>query len=312
MFLENVFTTCSLLSLALLSLERLHATLFPFRHCLMLDWVYFKAVVCIWFIAVISASAGAALFLIAPKASQYVWASLIIAVLFTVIVSYAIIALNVKRKAPPYSSGAVSSDRKLTVTLLVVIVLSTVAILPWFFNAVLEVSTRLRGLSAEARFDIRQSLNVFFYANSFVNPLVYTLRMKEFRKATRVWRGSVNTVGQSQIIEMNTVTGWKCLWVTQSLSTQRDIHPVAKMHFKNTYCDWSLWKFSTRNPIADTWNSLNLWLRSSKALNIGSKCSDVQLASWHFFSPFFQPISHLQVYKFITRNTKILFHEAHL
>ena len=76
-------------------------------------------------LAVIPASADAALFLIAPQASRYVWASVIVAVLFTVIVSYAIIALNVKRKVPPYSSGAVSSDRKLTVTLLIVIVLST-------------------------------------------------------------------------------------------------------------------------------------------------------------------------------------------
>ena len=127
MFLDNLFTACSLLNIAMLSLERLHATLFPFRHCLMLDWVYFKAV--------IPASAGAALFLIAPQASQYVWASLIIAVLLTVIVSYVIIALNVKRKAPPYSSGAVSSDRKLTVTILVVIVLSTVTFFPFFLNS---------------------------------------------------------------------------------------------------------------------------------------------------------------------------------
>ena len=95
LFWWAVFITCSLLHLASLSLERLHATLFPFRHCLTLDWVYFKAVVCIWIIAVIPASAGAALFLIAPQASQYVWASLIIAVLLTVIVSYVIIALNV-------------------------------------------------------------------------------------------------------------------------------------------------------------------------------------------------------------------------
>ena len=34
MFLDNLFTACSLLHLALLSLERLHATLFPIRHCL--------------------------------------------------------------------------------------------------------------------------------------------------------------------------------------------------------------------------------------------------------------------------------------
>ena len=207
LLLDNAFTACSLLNLALLSLERLHATLFPFRHCLMLDWVYFKVVACIWVSAMIPASADAALFLIAPQASRYLWASLIMAVLFTVIASYVIIALNVKREVPPYSSGAVSSDRKLTVTLLIVIVLSTLAIVPWFFDAVLKVSTRLRGLSAESRFDIQQSLNVFFYANSFVNPLVYTLRMKEFRKAVGVWCGLANTVGQSQLIEMNTVTG---------------------------------------------------------------------------------------------------------
>ena len=207
MFLDNVFMDCSLLNLALLSLERLHATLFPFRHCLMSDWAYFKAVVCIWFLAVIPASAAATFFLIAPQGNGYVWASFIIAVLFTVIVSYVIIAVNVKRKVPPYSSGAASSDRKLTVTLLVVIVLSSLACLPWSFYAVLEVSTRLRGLCAEACFDIKQSFFFLLYANSFVNPIVYTLRMKEFRKATRVWCDSANTASRSQIIEMNKVTG---------------------------------------------------------------------------------------------------------
>ena len=72
LFLEQVFTTCSLLHLALLSLERLHATLFPIRHCLMLDWVYFKAVVYIWLLAIIPASVAAAFFLITPQGSKYV------------------------------------------------------------------------------------------------------------------------------------------------------------------------------------------------------------------------------------------------
>ena len=207
LLLEQVFTTCSLLHLALLSLERLHATLFPIRHCLMLNWVYFKAIVCIWLLAVILASAITTFFLIAPKATYFAWASLIIAVLFTVTVSYVIIALNLKRRVPSYSSGAVSSERKLTVTLLVVIVLSTLVILPWSFYSVLKISTRLTGLSAEAQFGIRESFNVCFYANSFVNPLVYSLREKEFRKAARVWCGSANTACRSQIIEMNKVTG---------------------------------------------------------------------------------------------------------
>ncbi|XP_029179788.2 sphingosine 1-phosphate receptor 2-like [Acropora millepora] len=207
--LEYVFTNCSLLHLGLLSLERLHATLFPFRHCLMSDWVYFKAVVCIWFSAVIPASASAAFFLTATQGIKYVWVSLIIPVLLTVIVSYVVIILNARRKVPPYSFGAVSSDRKLTVTLLIVIVLSTVTFFPFFFYTFLKISTGLTRFSAEAEFDMRQSLLFFFYANSFVNPLVYTLRMKEFRKGARVWCGSANTnaASRSQIIEMNKVTG---------------------------------------------------------------------------------------------------------
>ena len=205
MLLDNVFAACSLLNLVLLSLERLHATLFPFRHCLMSDWVYFKAIACIWFLAVIPSSTGAVFFLIAPQGSKCVWASLIIAVLLTVTVSYVIIALSMKRKVLPYSSGAVTSDRKLTVTLLVVIIFSTLAFLPWFFHAVLQISRSLRGLSVEAQFDILESLNVFFYANSFVNPLIYTLRMKEFRNAARVWCDSENTANRSQIIELKTL-----------------------------------------------------------------------------------------------------------
>ena len=131
---------------------------------------------------------------------------LIIAGLFTVIVSYAIIALKLKKRVPSYSSGAVSSERKLTVTILIVIFLSSLLFLPSVFVVVLEMRTRLRGLSAEAKFNIREVINFFFFANSFVNPLVYTLRMKEFRKATRDWCSSANTASQSQMIEMNKET----------------------------------------------------------------------------------------------------------
>ena len=207
MFLDNLFSVCSLLHLGLLSLERLHATLFPFRHRLMLDWVYFKAIVCIWLLAIIPASVAATFFLITPQGSKFVWASLTIAVLFTAFVSYVIIALKLKRRVSSYSSSAASSERKLTVTMLVVIVLSILAFLPHLLDAVLEISIKLRSLSAEARFGIGQSINVFFYANSFVNPIVYTLRMKEFRKATRVWCSSANTASRCQMIEMNKMTG---------------------------------------------------------------------------------------------------------
>jgi len=40
-----LFPVSSLLNLSLISLERLHATLYPFRHCLIGKWVYFKVII---------------------------------------------------------------------------------------------------------------------------------------------------------------------------------------------------------------------------------------------------------------------------
>ncbi|XP_068707921.1 substance-K receptor-like [Montipora foliosa] len=166
-YFEFLFANCSMLHLALLSLERLHAPLFPFRHSRMMNWIYLKTVVCIWLLALVLASADAALFLTDLKASKIVWASLMIIVLSTVIVSYMIIIFNVKRNAPPQLSGAGASDRKLTATLFVVTALSTLSILPWFFYAVLGV-TESNTLSKKAIFNIRHSVDVLFYANSFI------------------------------------------------------------------------------------------------------------------------------------------------
>ena len=203
-YFEKFFAKCSMLHLSLLSLERLHATLFPFRHFRMMNWVYLKTVVCIWLLALVQSSAEAALFLTDLKAYRIVWASLMIIVLSTVIVSYMIIIFNVKRNVPPQLSGAGASDRKLTATLFVVTALSTLSILPFFFHAVLGVSES-NTLSKKAKFNIRQSVHVLFFANSFVNPIVYTLRMQEFRNAALI-RCHKITEPQHQSLQMNCVT----------------------------------------------------------------------------------------------------------
>ena len=194
-YFEILFASCSLLNLALLSLERLHATLFPFRHSRLMKWVYLKTVVCIWLLALVSASAEAALFLTDPKAAIIFLASFIIIILSTVIVSYMIIIFNVKRNVPPQLSGAGASDRKLTATLFAVSALSTFFIFP-ILLAVLGV---LRESS-----NIFHSVGVLFYANSFVNPIVYTLRMQEFRNAALI-RCHKITEPQRQSLQMNCV-----------------------------------------------------------------------------------------------------------
>ena len=203
MYFDVFFENCSLLNLALLSLERLHATLFPFRHSRLTNWIYLKTVVCIWLLALVLSSAAAALFLTDLKASYFVWVSLMIIVLSTVIVSYMIIIFNVKRNVPPQLSGAGASDRKLTATLFVVTALSTIFILPSFFNAVLVVR-EFNTLSIKAKFNINQSVTVLFYAKSFVTPIVYTLRMQEFRNAALI-RCHKSTEPQRQSLQMTLI-----------------------------------------------------------------------------------------------------------
>ncbi|XP_068733170.1 neuropeptide FF receptor 2-like [Montipora capricornis] len=219
-YFESLFTSCSLLNLALLSLERLHATLFPFRHSRMMKWVYLKTVVCIWLLALFLASAQTALVLTDSKAAIIFWASLIIIALSTVIVSYTIIIFNVKRNAPPQLSGAGASDRKLTATLFVVTALSTLFILP-ILPAVL-------GVQRES-FNILESVSsVLFYANSFVNPIVYTLRMQEFRNAALI-RCHKITEPQRQSLQMNCVKR-----TTASLDPQALGNSSTSDHFGNS------------------------------------------------------------------------------
>ena len=137
-----------------------------------------------------------------------------------------IIIFNVKRNAPPQLSGAGASDRKLTATLFVVTALSTLSILPWFFYAVLGV-TESNTLSKKAIFNIRQSVDVLFYANSFVNPIVYTLRMQEFRN-TALIRCRKSTEPQRQSLQMNCVTH-----ITASLDPQALGNSSTSDHFGN-------------------------------------------------------------------------------
>ncbi|XP_068712143.1 melanocortin receptor 4-like [Montipora foliosa] len=227
MYLDNIFTNCSLLNLALVSLERLHATLFPFRHSRIMNLIYLKTVVCLWLLALILASAVSALFLTDAEAYSIVLASLGIIVLSTVIVSYIIIIFNVKRNAPPQLSGAGAADRKLTATLFVVTALSTLSILPWFFYCILGVRES-NTLSTKALFNIYHSISVLFYANSFVNPIIYTLRMRDFRNAALI-RCHNSTEPQRQSLQMNRVTR-----MTASLDPQALGNSSTSHHFRNS------------------------------------------------------------------------------
>ena len=180
-----LFPGSSLVNLSLNSLERLHAALYPFRHCLIEKWVYFKAIICCWLLALINSSLVAVIYLFEPVENLYllILASHVVITLLILIISYVIIIVKVRSNPPPQNFGALASDRKLSVTLFMVTVVSVLAILPWAICAVILVTTWSQ--QSSTRLINTETPAVLFYANSMVNPCIYAIRMQEFRKALK-------------------------------------------------------------------------------------------------------------------------------
>ena len=102
---------------------------------------------------------------------RYTLASYNVITFLILTISYAIIIFKVKSNPPPQPIGSLASDRKLSVTLFIVTLVSILTILPWAIHAVIT-DTIWSHLPSE------KTAAVLFYANSMVNPLIYAIRMQ--------------------------------------------------------------------------------------------------------------------------------------
>ena len=180
----DIFLLASLFNITLISLDRLHATIYPFRHCLIRKWVYFKIMICSWLLSLLLEFVFSFLFFYAPPAFPCVFGFFIFLSLMTLAVSYVMVIVNVK--SDPHSQNFGSSlrtDRKLSITLFMVTVVTFVTILPWAIcTSILRNSW---SKSPEINVRVTETLLVLYLANSIVNPLIYAIRMRQFRKAAK-------------------------------------------------------------------------------------------------------------------------------
>ena len=95
----ELFPVASLANISLISLERLHATLFPFRHGLVGKRDYLIIVLCSWLFSLTLSSAIALLYLLLSLANPYVNASHTFLTLVVLTVSYVIIISTVKKQS---------------------------------------------------------------------------------------------------------------------------------------------------------------------------------------------------------------------
>ena len=188
-FLYLWFPLTSLTNIAVISLDRMHATIRPFRHRLIKKWVYGVTIAGVWVLAAIISTASALLAEYWGKWSYhiYLWQSWCCLCLIVICVSYSSIAVKFLCGAHPQHHGAASRQRKLTVTLFI---MTIVSLLMWLPHAAIAIfihssaSSWMSRLSPEESFRLNYSLKVLFVMNSLVNPIVYAIRILEFRKVS--------------------------------------------------------------------------------------------------------------------------------
>ena len=96
----SIFTISSLTNLSLVSLERLHATVYPFSHCSLGGKLHFKVIIFSWVLSVLISCVNAVLFVFMPVKFLYVRASHIAYALLIVAFSYIIIVVKVHKHPP--------------------------------------------------------------------------------------------------------------------------------------------------------------------------------------------------------------------
>ena len=183
------FPLTSLTNIAFISLDRMHATIRPFRHRLIKKWVYGVTIAALWVLTAMLIAAGLIILRYKKwfKYGYYVWQSYCCLCLFVICVSYSSIVAKFLCGAHPQHHGAANRQRKLTVTLFIMTIVSLVTWLPYAVYIFLSSqSSIMKFLSFQELIRLEFSLIILFLMNSLVNPIVYTIRMPEFRKALLV------------------------------------------------------------------------------------------------------------------------------
>ena len=187
-FLFLWFPLISLTNIAAISLDRMHATIRPFRHRLIKKWVYGVTIAGVWVLATMVSIVSLVLKLYGKEYSYhfYVWQSYCCLCLFVICVSYSSIVVKFLCGAHPQHHGAANRQRKLTVTLFIMTIVSLLMWLPHAAYIFVSYQSSIRKFLPFKELDkvrLEFSLKILYFMNSLVNPIVYTIRIPEFRKA---------------------------------------------------------------------------------------------------------------------------------
>ena len=170
----------SLTNITSIALERVHATFLPFRHRVLKKWVYGLMIAVVWVTSGFPSVVYFTLLDLFEEIQYAVYSDLTFfsSYLFIICVCYTSIVIKVRCGAQPQHHGAASRERKLTMTLLIVTVVSLLLYLPY-----VAVSFAILNRNISLPIHFRYVLLVLLFTNSLVNPILYAIRMPEYRSA---------------------------------------------------------------------------------------------------------------------------------
>ena len=183
--LWSVSPTASLINLGAISLERTHATFRPFKHRLVKKEIFGAAAAIVWITAAAVSTGIFPQFAFKSPSSKgvrifsIVFFSSFLFCLLTIIVSYSSIAIKIFYGTQPHHRSATNRERKLTKTLFIVTVVSLLLTLPFIIVHLCFFLQLYTSIPVHLEF----SSYFMVYANSLVNPFLYTVRIPEFKRA---------------------------------------------------------------------------------------------------------------------------------
>ena len=190
--LAYFFPAASVTNLAAISLERMHATFRPFKHRLVKKKIFGAAVAGVWFTAALfTAIVFSSRFLGRSEITTFFhvrasYFSLLFCCLLIIVVSYTSIATKVYCGTHPQHHGTIRRERKLTKTLFIVTIVSLILVMPFTILQFLFSVTSgemFEIISYETFLRLQRSSICLFLANSLINPLLYTFKIPEFKRA---------------------------------------------------------------------------------------------------------------------------------
>jgi len=171
----------SIFHLAVISLERLHATLRPFRHRQLSFKAYWVAIATPWILSLsvgISVSILVRFNLIMQQTLLFIVIICLITPLLITCFSYLVIWRSRKKRISTVRSFRQNQEGRFSGTIFLVTVTSFIMWMPFLYsNIAIRVSPIHTPLAAQFVIKFLQ------YSNSFANFVIYILRLPSYRKA---------------------------------------------------------------------------------------------------------------------------------